>query len=141
MTVSHLEPGRFWLISAAAGELHDEHWLRSHLTQRHGPVGIVNVTAQFGSLILVGPRSRELLSRVTDADLSNEAFPWLAVRSIAIGYTEALAMRVNYVGELGWELHVRSEHLLAVHGLLLAAGEALEIAHFGLYAMDSLRLE
>jgi len=141
MTVSHLEPGRFWLISAAAGELHDEHWLRSHLTQRHGPVGIVNVTAQFGSLILVGPRSRELLSRVTDADLSNEAFPWLAVRSIAIGYTEALAMRVNYVGELGWELHVRSEHLLAVHGLLLAAGEPLELAHFGLYAMDSLRLE
>src|SRR5262249_38049242 len=111
------------------------------LSQRHGPITLANLTARYGSLIVVGPRSRELLARVTDADLSNEAFPWLGVRSIPVAYTEALAMRVNYVGELGWELHVPSEHLPAVHELLLAAGEPLGLAHFGLYAMDSLRLE
>jgi dimethylglycine dehydrogenase len=141
MTVSQLAEDRFWLISAAAGERHDEHWLRSHLSQRFGPVQIANVTARFGTLIVVGPRSRALLSQLTDADLSNEAFPWLAARSIPIAYTEALALRVNYVGELGWELHLPTEHLAAVHELLITAGRAFELAHFGLYAMESLRLE
>jgi dimethylglycine dehydrogenase len=141
MTVSHLADGRFWLISAAAGERHDEHWLRSHLSHRFGVVTIANVTAQYGSLIVVGPRSRELLGRITAADLSNAAFPWLTVRTIPIAYTAALAMRINYVGELGWELHVPSEHLAAVHALLVAAGREFALAHFGLYAMESLRLE
>jgi dimethylglycine dehydrogenase len=141
MTVTALAEERFWLISAAAGERHDEHWLSSHLSRRFGEVSLVNLTPRFGSLIVVGPRSRELLARVSDADLSNEAFPWLAVRAIRIAYTEALAMRVNYVGELGWELHVPVEHLLAVHEQLVEAGRAFELAHFGLYAMDSLRLE
>jgi dimethylglycine dehydrogenase len=141
MTVSHLAEGRFWLISAAAGERHDEDWLRSHLSARDGPVSIANLTARYGTLIVVGPRSRELLSRITCADLSNAAFPWLAVRTIPIAYTEAFAMRVNYVGELGWELHVPNEHLTAVHELLVAAGRELALIHFGLYAMDSLRLE
>ena len=141
MTVSRLPDGRFWLISAAAGERHDEHWLHGHLSQRHGPVSIANVTARYGSLIVAGPRSRELLARVTDTDLSNVAFPWLAVRTIPIAYTMALAMRVNYVGELGWELHVPSEHLPAVHERLVAAGGEFALVHFGLYAMESLRLE
>ena len=141
MTVSQLASDRFWLISAAAGERHDEHWLRSHLTQRFGPVTLRNLTPQFGSLIVVGPRSRELLARVTAADLSNEAFPWLAVRRMPVGYTEALALRVNYVGELGWELHVPVEHLVSLYEQLLSAGASLELAHFGLYAMESLRLE
>jgi dimethylglycine dehydrogenase len=141
MTVSSLADGRFWLISAAAGERHDEAWLRSHLSQRHGPVSLANVTPRYGSLIVAGPRARELLARITAADLSNAAFPWLAVRTIAIGYTTAVAIRVNYVGELGWELHVPSEHLPAVHERLVAAGRQFALAHFGLYAMESLRLE
>jgi dimethylglycine dehydrogenase len=141
MTVSSLPDGRFWLISAAAGERHDEAWLRSHLSPRHGPVSIANVTARYGSLIVVGPRARELLARVTAADVSTAAFPWLAVRTIPIGYTTAVAIRVNYVGELGWELHVPSEQLAAVHEQLVAAGREFALAHFGLYAMESLRLE
>jgi dimethylglycine dehydrogenase len=141
MTVSSLPDGRFWLISAAAGERHDEAWLRSHLSQRPGPVSIANVTGRYGSLIVVGPRARELLARITAADVSNTAFPWLAVRTIPIGHTTAVAMRVNYVGELGWELHVPSEQLPAVHERLVAAGREFALAHFGLYAMESLRLE
>ncbi len=141
MTVSRLPDGRFWLISAAAGERHDEDWLRRHLSRRHGSLAIANVTARYGSLIVAGPRARELLAPLTDADLSNAAFPWLAVRRITIGYTPVLAFRVNYVGELGWELHVPNEHLAAVHAQLLEAGRELGLVHFGLYAMESLRLE
>src|SRR4029077_18849897 len=100
-----------------------------------------NLTAQYGSLIVAGPRSRELLARVTRADLSNEAFPWLAARSIALGRATAVAARGNYVGELGWELHLPNDDLTAVHELLTSAGAELGLAPFGLYAMESLRLE
>ena len=141
MTITALAPERYWLISAAAGERHDEHWLREHLPPGGAAVQIDNQTARFGTLIVVGPKSRELLSALTSADLSNEAFPWLAVRNMPIGYTEAIALRVNYVGELGWELHLPVEHLLSVYDLLWEAGERLGIGNYGLYAMDSLRLE
>jgi dimethylglycine dehydrogenase len=140
MTVSQLPEGRYWLIAAASGERHDEHWLRSHLPPEHR-VAITNVTARYGSLVVVGPRSRELLARVTPADLSNAAFPWLSVRTIRVADIEVLAMRVSYVGELGWELHVPNEELEVVYDRLLAAGRDFALAHAGLYAMDSLRLE
>jgi len=141
MTVTNLGADRYWLISAAAGERHDEHWLRAHLPADPRAVQIENLSARFGSLIVVGPRSRELLARLTPARLDNESFPWLAVRTIEIGYTRAIALRVNYVGELGWELHIPVEHLLSVYDLLWEAGEPLGIGDYGLYAMDSLRLE
>jgi len=139
MTLTTFDADRYWLISAAAGERHDEHWLREHLPA--SGVRIDNLSARYGTLIVVGPRSRDLLSRLTSADLSNTHFPWLSVREIELGYTRALAMRVNYVGELGWELHLPAEHLLSVYDLLMEAGESLGIHDFGLYAMDSLRLE
>ncbi len=141
MTITALQPQRYWLISAAAGERHDEHWLREHLPASGSAVHIDNQSARFGTLIVVGPRSRELLSLLTSADLSNEAFPWLSVRHIDIGYTRAIALRVNYVGELGWELHLPMEHLLSVYDLVWEAGEKFGIHDYGLYAMDSLRLE
>ncbi|HUL18116.1 MAG TPA: FAD-dependent oxidoreductase [Steroidobacteraceae bacterium] len=141
LTVTHLPGGRFWLMGAAAGERHDEEWLREHLTQRHGPVSLVNRTAQYGTLIVAGPRSRELLMRLTRADLSNEGFPWLAARSMRLAGAQALVARVNYVGELGWELHLANEDLAAIHALLTAAGGEFALAPFGLYAMESLRLE
>jgi dimethylglycine dehydrogenase len=140
MTLTNLSDGRYWLISAAAGERHDEHWLREHLPT-DGSVRIDNVSARYGSLIVVGPQARELLAQLTRVDLSNEAFPWLSVRAIDIGYTKAIALRVNYVGELGWELHVPSEHVLSVYDLIWEAGRQFGLADYGLYAMDSLRLE
>ena len=140
MTITGFAPDRYWLISAAAGERHDEHWLREHLPADNS-VRIENLSARYGSLIVVGPKSRELLAQLTSADLSNTAFPWLTMRTIDIGYTKAIALRVNYVGELGWELHVPAEHVLSVYDLIWAAGEPLGIHDYGLYAMDSLRLE
>jgi dimethylglycine dehydrogenase len=140
-TVSRLPDGRFWLLSAASAERHDSDWLRGHLSQRFGAVAIENLTSRYGTLVVVGPSSRLLLSRVTNADLSNAAFPWLAVRPLQVAGAELLAMRVNYVGELGWELHVRNEEAAAVHARLVEAGGDLGVTHFGLYAMESLRLE
>ena len=141
MTVTHLPDGRFWLLSAAAAERHDEEWLRRHDPTAHGAVGIANLTERFSTLVVAGPRSRELLARVSDADLSNAAFPWLGARALEIAGAPVLALRMSYVGELGYELHVAMEHLAAVHARLVAAGRELELRPFGLYAVESLRLE
>jgi dimethylglycine dehydrogenase len=104
-------------------------------------VTVTDVTADYTVLILAGPRSRDLLAGLTAADLGNEAFPWLTAREIEVAGIGAIAMRVNYVGELGWELHVRMADAVALYGAVWAAGVPLGIADFGLYAMNSLRME
>ena len=82
-----------------------------------------------------------MLGKVTEADPSNTAFPWLSARQIEIGYARMLAMRVNYVGELGWELHVPMEQMVPIYEALWEAGREFDMRDFGMYAMDSLRLE
>ncbi|MBV9784547.1 MAG: FAD-dependent oxidoreductase [Acidisphaera sp.] len=138
MTVTRLGEDHFWLLGASAGEWHDEDRLRASL-----PSGIElrNTSAHTSTLVLAGPRSRDLLSTLTRADLGNDAFPWLSWRRITVGAIEVTALRVNYVGELGWELHVPMENLVAVYEMLHEAGRAYDIRDFGLYAIDSLRLE
>jgi dimethylglycine dehydrogenase len=106
-----------------------------------GSVQIDNITPQYGTLVLAGPRSRDVLSRITDAALDNNNFPWLAARNIPINFTQVLALRINYVGELGWELHIPLEYQVAIYDELMAAGDQDGISDFGLYALDSLRLE
>ena len=140
MTVTCFGPDHYWLITAAAAEWHDRDWLLKHLPD-DGPIRIDNVTGRWGTLVLAGPKAREVLAQVTDCDLSNEAFPWLSHRPITIAMARGTAIRVNYVGELGWELHLPVEALLATYDLLWQAGEARGIRDFGMYAMDSLRLE
>jgi dimethylglycine dehydrogenase len=139
-TVTRLAADRFYLISAAAAEWHDKQWLARHLPG-DGSVTIEDQSARYGSLVLAGPRAREVLAKVTEAELSNAAFPWLSAREIEIGFARMLAMRVNYVGELGWELHVPVECQVAVYDALWQAGEEFGIRDFGMYAMESLRLE
>lgn len=138
-TITRLAPDRFYLISAAAGEWHDEDWLRDRLPDegvrfhcRHG---------RRGTLVLAGPKARDVLSAVTETDLSNEAFPWLSAKPIIINMAKALAFRVNYVGELGWELHANAEDMIPIYEALWQAGEPLGIRDFGMYAMESLRLD
>jgi 4-methylaminobutanoate oxidase (formaldehyde-forming) len=100
-----------------------------------------DVTSGTALLTVQGPRSRELLSRLTSADLSNEAFPYMTAREIDLHYARVLAMRVTYVGELGWELHVPAELALTVYDALMEAGSDLGYRNVGLGAMNSLRLE
>jgi dimethylglycine dehydrogenase len=140
LTITRLAEDRLYLCSAAPAEWHDEQWLRAHLPA-DGAIQLCNVTPHYGTLVLAGPRSREVLSRVTETDLSNDAFPWLAARRIEIGFARALALRINYVGELGWELHLALEYQLPVYQAVMAAGAEFGIRDFGMYATDSLRLE
>ena len=96
-----------------AAEWHDQQWLAGAAPAGRGGHGSRTSRARYGTLVLAGPAAREVLGRITDADLSNAAFPWLAARPLEIGCARVLALRINYVGELGWELHVPLEHAAA----------------------------
>ena len=139
-TVVRLAANRYYLTSAAAAERHDEDVLRRHAAA-FTDVDVVNRTEHLGILGLMGPESRTLLGTMTDADLDNDAFPWLSARTIRIATVEVRALRVSYAGECGWELHVAMEGLPALHEALCAAGNAVGLEPFGAYAMNSLRLE
>lgn len=138
-TIVRQAEDRFWLLSAAAAEFHDWQWLRER-TPAQG-VTIENLTGRYSALVIAGPRSRELLSRVTTAAVDNDAFPWLSRQAIPLAYGQAEALRVSFSGELGWELHLPLEHLLSAYEALVAAGADLGLTHFGLYATESMRLE
>lgn len=139
-TVTRLAEDRFLLLSGAVAHQRDLDLLRFSVRPGEA-VQITDVSEAWTTLIVAGPRSRELLSTLTSADLGTEAFPWLTGREIEVAGIGVRALRVNYVGELGWELHVRMEHAVALYDAVWAAGEPLGIADFGLYAMNSLRME
>ncbi|MXY89991.1 MAG: FAD-dependent oxidoreductase [Gammaproteobacteria bacterium] len=139
-TVTRLGDESFYVLSAAGAELRD----LDHLQQGVCPgeqVRIDNVTDRRGVLVLAGPHARDVLARVSAAHLDNQAFPWLSGMEIEIAGVPVRALRVNYVGELGWELHPLMEHMETLHDALLEAGAEYGIRNFGLYAVNSLRLE
>ncbi|HEY3623563.1 MAG TPA: FAD-dependent oxidoreductase [Roseiarcus sp.] len=139
-TLTRIGPERFYLISAGALETHDFDVLEK-LLPADNSVRIDKVTTQRGVLVLAGPRSREVLAKVADIDVSNEAFPWLTARRLSIKAAGLIAMRVNFVGELGYEFHHPIETQNYVFDALMAAGAPFGIRPFGIRAMDSLRLE
>jgi dimethylglycine dehydrogenase len=130
----------FYLVSAGALQRLDHDYLKKHMP-RDGSVQFTQLTAAHGVLVLAGPKARLLLERVTDTDLSNEAFRWLTSQDIVVGMSPVNAMRVNFVGELGWELHHPIEYQNHIFDVLFAAGEDLGLKPFGIRAMDSMRLE
>jgi dimethylglycine dehydrogenase len=140
LTVTRLAADRFYLVSAAAAERHDQDVLWRALPA-DGSVRLDNVTMATGVLVLAGPKAREVLARVTDADLSNAAFPWLTGQEIQVGVAPVRALRVNFVGELGWELHHPLPYQNAIWDALMEAGAEFDIRPFGIRAMDSLRIE
>jgi dimethylglycine dehydrogenase len=140
LTVTRLGDDRFYALSAAAAELRDQDFL----TQSMGPgeaVLIENVTEKRGVLVVSGPKSREVLGALTDADLGNDAFRWLQAREILIAGLPVRALRVSYVGELGWELHPPMGSLPALYDAIWKAGRKFGIANYGLYAVNSMRIE
>jgi dimethylglycine dehydrogenase len=139
-TVYEWSPGRFYLVSAGAYERHDHDVLRK-LAPTDGSVRLNAITTRLGVLVLAGPNSRKLLQKLTDADLSNEAFPWLSGQEISVGTTTAHALRVNFVGELGWEFHHPIEQQVALFDQLMAAGQEFGIRPYGIKAMSSLSIE
>ncbi|MFZ5750058.1 MAG: GcvT family protein [Pseudomonadota bacterium] len=139
LTVARLSEDRFYIVTGTGFRTHDLAWLRDHLPR--GDVRIMDITEDWGTLSLMGPKARDVLSRVTGADVSNAAFPFGHVREIAIAGTTVRALRVTYVGELGWELHVPLAATGAVFDALMTAGAAEGIRPLGYRAIESLRLE
>ncbi|MEO1197735.1 MAG: FAD-dependent oxidoreductase [Pseudomonadota bacterium] len=139
-TVYEWAPGRFYLVSAGAFERHDHDVLRK-LLPADGSVTLQPITTQHGVLVLAGPHARDVLQKLTDTDLSNAAFPWLSGQPISVGGASAHALRVNFVGELGWELHHPIEMQTTIFDLLFEAGKEFGIKPFGIRAMDAMRLE
>ena len=139
-TVHRTGPEQFYLVSAGALERHDFDYLQK-LRPRDGTVDLQKVTTQQGVFVLAGPRSRELLQRITRVDLSNAAFPWLVGKAADLGLAHGRVLRVNFVGELGYELHHPIEMQNYLFDLLFEAGEDLGLRPFGIRAMDALRLE
>jgi glycine cleavage system aminomethyltransferase T/glycine/D-amino acid oxidase-like deaminating enzyme len=140
LTVTRLADDRFQLVTGTAFGTHDLGWLRRHLPG-DGSVHVDDVTASRACFGLWGPRSREILQALTKTDLSHAAFPYLRAREIAIGDVPCLALRVTYVGELGYELYCPTEYGLALWDALVAAGRPHGLVPAGYRAIDSLRLE
>jgi heterotetrameric sarcosine oxidase gamma subunit len=140
ITVTRLAADEFLLVSSAATTERD----KDHITRRI-PAGcraaLVDVTSAYAVYGVMGPRSRELLSRLSRADLSDEAFPFGSSREIGLGYATVRATRITYVGELGWELYVPAEFAVGAYEDLTDAGADLGLANAGYYAIESMRLE
>lgn len=138
-TMTRLSEDSFWLLSAAAAELYD----LDVLTDANPPesVTITNLTHNHNALMIAGPNSRKVLAQITDAPLDNKSFPWLATRNIQIAGFDVVALRLNFTGELGWELHIPMEASVPVYEAIHAAGADLGIIDFGLSATESMRIE
>jgi 4-methylaminobutanoate oxidase (formaldehyde-forming) len=139
LTVTRLASDAFLVVTSASASTHNSHWIRRHLGEARAV--LTDVTSSEAVLGVMGPRARALLARVTDADLSNAAFPFLSSQEIWLGSAPVRAARVTYVGELGWELYVPTEFAGAVYDAVVAAGDGLGLRHAGYHAMDSLRIE
>jgi dimethylglycine dehydrogenase len=140
VTVTRLAEDHFYVVSAAATERHDYAWIASHLP-RDGSVFLENVTSHYGVLTLAGPRSREVLQSLTDSDCSRKAFPFFRCRDLHVGMAPVRALRVSYVGELGYELHHPIAYQRSLYARLMEAGAPFEIVDWGYRALDSMRLE
>ncbi len=139
-TITRLAPDRFYVLSAAVAELHDLDWLRQHINDGED-VTVNNVTHDYAVLVLTGPRSRDVLAKLTDEDLGNQAFPWLRGKEIEVSGIPTRALRISYVGELGWELHHPVNEMEKLYDLIMVAGEEFGIANFGTYAVNAMRME
>jgi dimethylglycine dehydrogenase len=139
LTVSRLGPERFMIVGSGAAERFHQRWFEAHLPK--AGVAVRPVSTERLGFALAGPRSRELLARVANEDLSAAALPFFSIRRIDIGCAPALVARVSFTGELGFEIYLDAHYELAVYDALLRAGEDLGLVHFGGRALNSLRLE
>ncbi len=140
-TVTKIAAQHYYVVSAGAAERYDSDYLCKSLP-RDGSVGLRNITNTRGCFVLAGPKSREVLAQLTDTPLDNASFPWLTAQTVEAGLAvEVYALRVNFVGALGWELHFPIEYAHHLFDALFEAGKAHGIGMVGMRAMESLRLE
>ncbi len=140
LTVTRLAEDRFFIVSAGDFYTHDLMWLRKHIPEE-AHATVTDVTSGYTLMNIQGPRSRELVGRLTTADVSREAFPYMSAQQIDIAYALVQTLRVTYEGELGFELYVPTEFSAHVYEAVVAAGRDLGLKHAGFQALNSLRIE
>jgi 4-methylaminobutanoate oxidase (formaldehyde-forming) len=140
LTVARLAEDRFYIVTGTGFATHDYHWIERNLPEGLD-VTLRDVTEASSVLALMGPRARDVLAQVTADDVGNEAFPFAQTRSLKVSAYAVQALRVTYVGELGWELHVPVEHAADLYDRLMAAGQAHGLVNAGYRAIETLRLE
>ena len=139
-TIARLDENRFLLCGPTIADQRDHDWLRSR-SPSDNSVELQRGSKYDAALMVMGPKSRELLSQICDADLGKTAMPWMSVAELSVAGCAVIAIRVSYVGELGWELHMKSEHLIDVYNAVSKAGAQFKLVNFGSYALNSMRLE
>ena len=140
LTITRLPNNLFYVLSSTASEIRDFDWFNRHVSERE-KVNIKNITKDYGVLVLVGPKSRTVLSQLTSQNLNNNYFPWLKGKEILINKIPVRALRVNYVGELGWELHHPMDQMVSLYDAIYEVGKKENIVNFGTYAVNSMRME
>jgi heterotetrameric sarcosine oxidase gamma subunit len=140
VTVTRTAEDEFFIVSSAATTERDKDHIRKNVPSGMNAT-LVDLTSAYAVFGVMGPRSRDLLSTLTTADLADEAFPFGTSQQISLGYATVRATRITYVGELGWELYVPAEFAVGVYEDLMAAGAAFGVGRGGYYAIESLRLE
>ncbi len=140
LTVNRLAEDAYMIVTSAASANRDYAWIERHISD-DARATLTDVSSSYVVLSVMGPRSRDLLSRLTGADLSNEAFPFLTSQGIYLGYAPVRASRITYVGELGWELYIPTEFAPTVYESIVQAGGEFGLMHAGYHALESLRLE
>ena len=140
LTVARLAADLFYIVTGTGYRTHDKAWILNNIDPGLD-VRLEDITEQWGTLALMGPKSRDVLSRITGADLSNTGFPFGRYREITVAGETVRALRVTFVGELGWELHMPIEVTGTVYDALMSAGVEFGIANAGYRAIESLRLE
>ena len=140
MTVTRVSEEEFFCVTASVGKKHDQHWLMTHLPE-DGSVTLEDVTYETGCLVLVGPDSRKVLEKVAYNDVSNAAFPFSTSQEIYVGRVKCRVNRMNYVGELGYEIFHPISQQISLYQALKEAGAEFDIRFIGMHAMDSMRLE
>ncbi len=139
-TITRISKNKFFVVTAAATEKHDLDWMMK-LAPKDGSVTIENMTYRYGTLVIAGPKSRDVLSKLTNTDLRNTTFPFASMQNIFVNLSPVMALRIGFTGELGWELYHPIEQQREIYDALMKAGEEYGIVDFGLRAMMSLRLE
>jgi 4-methylaminobutanoate oxidase (formaldehyde-forming) len=140
LTVTKLGDTNFLVVASDSAHRHVETWMRRHIDADENAF-VTDVTSGYAQINIQGPRSRELLTLITSADVSNVAFPFRTAREIDCGFARALCIRITYLGELGYELYVPTEQALYVYNRIVEAGRPVGLRHAGLKALSSLRME
>ena len=140
VTVTRLAEDTYFIVTAGANEIRDFDWINRKIPPTSQAI-LTNVSSAYSMLGVMGPSSRKLLSTLTNADLTNAAFPFATARYIDLGYARPLALRMSYVGELGWELYMPPDFATGIFEVLMEAGAKFDLKLVGLHAVDSLRLE